>query len=188
MYPEAIAQYQLGLNVAPGWPVAWAQIGSVYGVSGNEAGARRILDTLSSLSSRKFVTSYGVALVHMELGEKEQTFVWLNKAYDERSHWLVWLNLDPRWDPIRSDPINDLLTLSAKLDCHNKKENYFIVEIEISSMRFFLNLKSKCIPCIKKNISKMACRNGILSCNLTNAFVRHSLNCFRRKWNRNICI
>jgi adenylate cyclase len=103
MYPEAIAQYQLALNVAPQWPVAWSQIGSVYGVSGNEAGARRILDTLSSLSSRKFVTSYGVALVHMGLGEKEQTFVWLNKAYDERSHWLVWLNLDPRWDPIRSD-------------------------------------------------------------------------------------
>ncbi len=39
----------------------------------------------------------------MGLGEKEKTFVWLNKAYDERSHWLVWLKSDPRWISIQSD-------------------------------------------------------------------------------------
>ena len=29
---------------------------------------------------------------------------WLNKALQGRSHWLVWLNRDPRWEGIRSDP------------------------------------------------------------------------------------
>lgn len=46
---------------------------------------------------------YGVALVYAGLGEKEQAFDFLNKAFDERSHWLVWLRLDPRWDGLRSD-------------------------------------------------------------------------------------
>jgi hypothetical protein len=45
-----------------------------------------------------------VALVYAGLGEKEQAFAFLNKAFDERSHWLVWLRLDPRWDNLRSDP------------------------------------------------------------------------------------
>jgi hypothetical protein len=52
----------------------------------------------------KYVTPYGVALVYAGLGEKNQAFVWLNKALQGRSHWLVWLNRDPRWAGIRSDP------------------------------------------------------------------------------------
>jgi len=55
------------------------------------------------LLSKKFVTSYGVALVYAGLGETEQAFAWLNKAYEERSNWLVWLKSDPRWAPLKSD-------------------------------------------------------------------------------------
>lgn len=103
MYPEAIAEYKKALKVTADWPVALAQIGNVYGVSGNKAEAKKILDTLTSLSSKKFVTSYGMALVYVGLGENDQAFQWLNNAYNERSHWLVWLKSDPRWIPIRSD-------------------------------------------------------------------------------------
>jgi hypothetical protein len=35
---------------------------------------------------------------------KDQAFAWLNKAVAGRSHWLVWLNRDPRWDRLRPDP------------------------------------------------------------------------------------
>ena len=56
------------------------------------------------------MTSYGVALVYAGLGENDQAFAWLNKGYAERTHWLVWLKLDPRWDSLRSDPrFQDLL-------------------------------------------------------------------------------
>jgi hypothetical protein len=72
-------------------------------VSGNKEEAQQILDTLNSFASKKYVTSYGRALVYAGIGEKEQAFMWLNKAYDERSHWLVWLKLDPRWESLRSD-------------------------------------------------------------------------------------
>jgi hypothetical protein len=59
---------------------------------------------LESLSKSRFVTSYGVALIYAGLNEKDAAFGWLEKAFDERSHWLVWLRLDPRWDNLRSDP------------------------------------------------------------------------------------
>ena len=100
---QAIAEYRNTLKSLPEWTVALAAIGNVCGVSGDKIEAKKTLDTLSSLSSKKFVTSYGVALVYGGLGEKEKAFECLNKAVVERSHWLVWLKSDPRWDPIRSD-------------------------------------------------------------------------------------
>jgi TolB-like protein/Tfp pilus assembly protein PilF len=104
MYDQSIDEYKKALTVMSGWPVAYAQIGNVYGVSGNHQQARVILDSLNSFATKKFVTSYGMALVYAGVGEKTKVYEWLNKAYDERSHWLVWLNVDPRWDEFRSDP------------------------------------------------------------------------------------
>jgi len=103
MYPEAISEYKKGIEAAPGWSVPFALVGNAYGESGDKENAHRVLDTLTSWSSKKFVTAYGVATVYVGLGEKEQTFFWLNKAFEERSNWLVWLKLDPRWAPIMSD-------------------------------------------------------------------------------------
>ena len=103
MFKESIAEYKIGLQMTMQWPVAFAALGNVYGLSGDKKEAKNILDTLNLLSARRFVTSYGVALVYAALNEKDEAFQWLNKAYDERSHWLVWLRTDPRWINIRSD-------------------------------------------------------------------------------------
>jgi hypothetical protein len=45
-----------------------------------------------------------MALVHAALGETDAAFASLDKAFAERSHWLVWLRVDPRWKTLRSDP------------------------------------------------------------------------------------
>ncbi len=103
MFDSAIAEYNTTLKLSVNWPVGLAAIGNVYGISGKKKEAQNILDTLHSLSSKKFVTSYGVALVYAGSGEKEAAFSWLNKAFEERSNWLVWLKTDPRWAPIKSD-------------------------------------------------------------------------------------
>lgn len=103
MYQEAIFEYKKALETTSDWPVALAAIGHVYGESGNKKSAQQILDTLASVSSKRFVTAYGVALVYAGFGKKEQAFAWLNKAFVERSNWLVWLKSDPRWATIKSD-------------------------------------------------------------------------------------
>ena len=103
MYPEAIAESKSALEKTPDWPVGLAQIGNVYGVSGKKMEGQIILDTLNAVAKRKFVTSYGMALVYAGLDENEKAFQWLNKAIEERSNWLVWLKTDPRWIPIRTD-------------------------------------------------------------------------------------
>lgn len=88
---------------APDWPVLVAARGYTLGVMGRADEARAVREEMERLSGRRFVTAYGVALVHAGLGEQEQAFRWLDKAFAERSHWLVWLRLDPRWKTLRGD-------------------------------------------------------------------------------------
>ncbi|RWD35662.1 tetratricopeptide repeat protein [Mesorhizobium sp.] len=86
------------------WPVAIAARGFVAGVSGRTSEAREVVVELQQLADKRFVTSYGVALVYAGLGDNDTAFAALEKAFDERSNWLVWLRLDPRWKGLRSDP------------------------------------------------------------------------------------
>jgi len=104
MYSEAIDEFNQTDAVLPGWVVTIAGIGNAYGEWGHRAEAEQILVRLNEMTRAKYVTPYGIALVYAGLGDNNQAFVWLSKAVQGRSHWLVWLNRDPRWDRLRSDP------------------------------------------------------------------------------------
>jgi serine/threonine-protein kinase len=103
-YEEAVAEYQKAEAVLPNWVPVKAGIGNAYGRWGKKAEALRVLDELKGSAIERYVTPYGTALVYAGLGEKDKAFAALNDAYDERSHWLVWLKLDPRWGELSSDP------------------------------------------------------------------------------------
>jgi serine/threonine-protein kinase len=64
----------------------------------------KLLHRLDSLSRTRYITSFAVAVVHVGLGHPDSAFAWLDRAVEERTHWLVWLNRDPRWQPLRNDP------------------------------------------------------------------------------------
>jgi serine/threonine-protein kinase len=85
------------------WVPTIAGEGYVYAQQGRRDDAREVLERLDSLSRTQYVTAYAVALVHAALGQRDSAFAWLNRAVDERTHWVLWLNRDRRWDPIRSD-------------------------------------------------------------------------------------
>jgi len=104
MYSEAIDEFNKTDAALPGWVVTIAGMGNAYGEWGHRAEAEQILVRLNEMTRAKYVTPYGIALVYAGLGDKNQAFVWLSKAVQGRSHWLVWLNRDPRWDRLRSDP------------------------------------------------------------------------------------
>jgi hypothetical protein len=43
-------------------------------------------------------------MLHTALGEAEQAFAWLDRAYEERRGWLVYLGVEPTLDSLRGDP------------------------------------------------------------------------------------
>src|SRR3989441_11861268 len=102
-YDDAIAEFRRIEAALHGWPVVSAAIGHVHGVSGRTREALETLDGLEHLRKERYVTPYGVALVHAGLGDKDEALAWLSRALVDRSHWLVWLKLDPRLDALRSD-------------------------------------------------------------------------------------
>jgi hypothetical protein len=44
------------------------------------------------------------AIVYTGLADKDRAFEWLDKGYDERPANMSYLKVEPRLDPLRSDP------------------------------------------------------------------------------------
>jgi TolB-like protein/DNA-binding winged helix-turn-helix (wHTH) protein/Tfp pilus assembly protein PilF len=104
MYPEAITEFEQAGTALKDWPVIIAAAGHTYGRWGHKSDATAALHRMNELTKEEYVTPYGMALIFAGLNDREQAIHWLQKAYEDRSHWLVWLNLDPRFDNVRSDP------------------------------------------------------------------------------------
>jgi TolB-like protein/DNA-binding winged helix-turn-helix (wHTH) protein/Flp pilus assembly protein TadD len=104
MYPEAIIEFEQAGTALKDWPVIIAAAGHAYARWGHKAEATAAMRRMNELTKEKYVTPYGVALIYAGLDDKDQAINWLQNAYEDRSHWLVWLKLDPRFDNIRPDP------------------------------------------------------------------------------------
>jgi TolB-like protein/DNA-binding winged helix-turn-helix (wHTH) protein/Tfp pilus assembly protein PilF len=80
-----------------------ADLGHLLAVWGKRKEAQQVLDDLLRISERGYVSAYDLAVIYAGLGEKDKTFLWLDKAIEQHPFWLVWLKLDPRLDGLRSD-------------------------------------------------------------------------------------
>ncbi len=78
-------------------------IGHLYAISGRKDQALKVIQELSDLAKRQYVSSYNVGLIYFGLGEKDRGFEWLENAYQERSDLLVYLNSDPRLADVHAD-------------------------------------------------------------------------------------
>jgi len=86
------------------WTPAMAVQGYLYAKSGRPEDAKRVLTEFDELRRQgRYASGYAIAVIYAGLGDREHVFSYLDAAYQERSHWLVWLKRDPRWKDVRSD-------------------------------------------------------------------------------------
>jgi TolB-like protein/DNA-binding winged helix-turn-helix (wHTH) protein/Tfp pilus assembly protein PilF len=104
MYREALAEYEENSALTGGSPVSIAFVGYAHARLGQRSYAFRVLDQLKAASKQRYVPTLSFAIVYVGLGEKEQAFLWLEKAYDERTNSLAYLKVQATWDPLRPDP------------------------------------------------------------------------------------
>ncbi|MBA7623130.1 Serine/threonine-protein kinase PknD [subsurface metagenome] len=95
MYEEALAEFQKGMSQSA--------IGITYAKMGRREEALQLLDDLIKRSKEEYVSPLGVARFYFALGENDQGFEWLDKAYEERDGLLCVLKIDPECDSVRSD-------------------------------------------------------------------------------------
>ncbi len=100
---EAIAEFQRAAQVEDA-SVIKAALGHAYAAGGKIEEAQAILAQLQQTSDRKQGSPYDLAIIHTALGQHEKAFEHLESARENRSEALVWLKVDPRLDPLRTNP------------------------------------------------------------------------------------
>jgi len=104
MYPEAIAEFNQAVKLSGGNSEPLALNGYVSVLSGDAAKGRAVLEELKSLESQRYLPPSNLALLSYVLGEKDEAFSWLEKAYQDRDIRLCRLKVDSKWDSMRSEP------------------------------------------------------------------------------------
>ncbi len=103
-FPAAIAELRKALELSGDDSNELAALGQALAASHQDAEARKILGQLQERSQQTYVQPMWIAVIHLALNEKDQAFDWMQKAYADRSSWLVYLKIDPFFDPVRRDP------------------------------------------------------------------------------------
>ncbi len=100
---EAVKAAEQALGTSSGGQMFIANLGACYAAAGRTEDARAALDSLNELSKTTYVSPYHRSLVYVNLGEREQALALLQEAYAIEDAWLVWLGVEPQFDPLRDD-------------------------------------------------------------------------------------
>jgi serine/threonine protein kinase/Tfp pilus assembly protein PilF len=103
MLAEAIDHLEQAVARSPDSTYPVAALAHARALAGDTGRASRMLADLRDLSQRRFVPSYDLAIIHLGLGEADEALNLLERAFDERSSWLIHLDVDPRLAPLRDD-------------------------------------------------------------------------------------
>jgi eukaryotic-like serine/threonine-protein kinase len=101
---EAVAMAEKALDASSGGQMFIAALGANYAAAGRVDDARAALERLDEMSKTTHVSPFHRALIHINLGEKEEALGLLQEAYAIHDGWLVWLGVEPELDPLRDDP------------------------------------------------------------------------------------
>jgi adenylate cyclase len=104
MFDQAVAAFHQAIIYSDSVPLYVAAAGHAYAAAGRRPQALKVLQRLEALSSKSYVSAFDIALIHLGLGDMDRAVEWLERAYQERSDGLVFLNVDPRLDRLRLDP------------------------------------------------------------------------------------
>ncbi len=101
---EAFAEYKKAAELNDD-PLVLSLVAQAEAKLGQRDDARKMLEQLEQLATRRYVGNYAFALVHIALGEKEKAIEDLDHAYRDRvGPDIALLKVDPMLDPLRGDP------------------------------------------------------------------------------------
>jgi len=99
MYQEALAAQRRSMDTT----IRSASLAHVFGRSGDRRAAEKITGDLLAQAKSHYVSAYDIAVAYSGVDDREKTFDWLNRAYEEHAGYLVFLGGDPRFKQLRAD-------------------------------------------------------------------------------------
>jgi len=100
-FASAVAALERCAALSQRATVPTALLNEGYAASGDRDRAQAIL---GELMGRSYASPYFIARIYAALGDRDEAFQWLETGYREHSEWMALLNVDPRFDDLRSDP------------------------------------------------------------------------------------
>lgn len=101
-YREALDAFQRALDVDR-IPILLAMLGHTHAIAGNRQQAEEVLTVLDYESRSRYISPYDIAIIHAGLGDHEAAIAKLKDAFEDRSSWMVFMEVDPRLDDLRDD-------------------------------------------------------------------------------------
>jgi TolB-like protein/DNA-binding winged helix-turn-helix (wHTH) protein/Tfp pilus assembly protein PilF len=101
---EAIPVLEKALALSERNPAVIGVLVRAYAHAGRRTEALRLLDELKRRQQKGYVPTAALVNAYLGLGDNEQTFFWLERAYNEQSPILQLIKVHPFFDPLRSDP------------------------------------------------------------------------------------
>lgn len=102
-HQQGLAELQKAASLSGNSPLYLAQVAVAHASAGRKAEALQIASQLQKISRQRYVSPYGLAQIYAALNDKDQTFKWLQAAYEDHSVWMSYLAVDPVFDRFRSD-------------------------------------------------------------------------------------
>ena len=105
MYPEAIAYAEKGV-ARPGGRLSGdlGRLALIYGLAGRKDETRKIIRELKERSRHRYVFKGNFGDAYLGLGDKQQSITWFERSYEEQDPGVMFLNVAPNLDPLRSEP------------------------------------------------------------------------------------
>lgn len=104
MYKEALTSFEQAVNASNRSPLMRVEYAYAIALSGDATRAQTELAELIEISKQKYLSAYHIAAVYVALKDNVRALEWLDKAYQDRADWMVFLKVDPRFNSLHSNP------------------------------------------------------------------------------------
>jgi Flp pilus assembly protein TadD len=99
----AIQHLRRGAEIAGQASFANSYLAYGLGRAGHKDECQAVIEEWLELNTRRYVPPTDLAIMYMGLGDYEQALGWLEKGYQQRDVWMVFIGVLPFWDPLRDD-------------------------------------------------------------------------------------
>jgi TolB-like protein/DNA-binding winged helix-turn-helix (wHTH) protein len=103
LHSESVGELKRAASLSGDSPLYTAQVAVALAAAGRKREALQIAHELEIISRKRYVSPYGLAQIYAALNSNQDTFKWLQAAYNDRAVWMGYLAVDPIFDRYRSD-------------------------------------------------------------------------------------
>ncbi len=121
---DAIAELDRARQLSPSSMRNIGVLGDAYGRAGRIGDALKLAHQLESLAEKRYVPPVYSAMIYMGLKQNTQALAFLGRAYADRSDWIMQLDTDPEFDPLRQDTGFQQLLMRAKQDVKRAADSH----------------------------------------------------------------